>query len=199
MKCELDGTARAVSGSGNRVIVKRAEQLEIHDISKDTSKLVCQRDKSFGCYTYALNEDGSEAAFASADELRTMEVDKVSGSAMDQSAIVTVKVSESLGQIYKLVYSDGSKLHVLHCGGKTSLFDPSTKELIPLDAPEKGQEVTRLAISPNADYIALIRYVGKGDNGKYIFRTIGKRKCKDSDRKDLFGCKVDKCKQATKP
>ena len=116
MKCELDGTARVVSGSGkgNRVIVKRAEQLEIHDISKDTSKLVCQRDKSFGCYTYALNEDGSEAAFASADELRTMEVDKVSGSAMDQSAIVTVKVSESLGQIYKLVYSDGSKLHVLH-------------------------------------------------------------------------------------
>ena len=149
-------------------------------------------------YACALNEDGSEAAFARADELRIMEVDKVNSSAMEQSAIVTVKVLESLGEIYKLMYSDEGKLHVLHLG-KVSLFDPSTKELVLLDAPEEGQDVTRLAISPNADYIAILQYVGKGDNGKYIFRMIVKRKCKYSDWRNLPTCKVDKNKQAAKP
>ena len=202
MKCELHGTARAVSGKGNRVMVEaRGERLEIHDISKDTSKLVCQIDGTGIRYNCALNEDGSEAAFVNSkgNELRIMEVDKVSGSAMDQPAIVTVKVSESLGRIYKLVYSDGGKLHVLHVRGKTSLFDPSTKELVLLDAPEKGQEVIDSAISPNADYIAALRYVGEEESTKYIYRTIVKRKCNDGDWKDLFGYEVDKDKQATKP
>ena len=200
MKCELNGDVHAVSGNGNRVIVKREKWFEIHSIDKDASKLVCQIYTAGIVYYCALNEDGSEAAFVNSkgNELRIMEVDKVSGSAMDQPAIVTVKVSESLGRICELVYSDGGKLHVLHRGGKVSLFDSSTKELVLLDAPQEGQEVIDSAISPNADYIALIRYVGEGENGKDIYETIVKRKCKDSDWKDLFRCKVGKDKQAIK-
>ena len=152
MKFELDGIAQAVSGKGNRVIAVNTEKLEIHDVGKDASKLVCQIGMSFGYYTYALNEDGSEAAFASVDELRIMEVDKVSGSVMEQSAIVTVKVSESLGRIDQVMYSDGGKLHVLHGRDKVSLFDPSTNEFVLLEAPQKkGQNVLCSAISPNAD------------------------------------------------
>ena len=163
----------------------KAEQLEIHDISKDASKLVCQFDRDGYIRACALNEDGDEAAFYDGI-LRIVEVDKVSGSAMDQSAIVIVKVLESVGYIYKLVYSDGDKLHVLHGGGKVSLFDSSTKELVLLKAPQEGREFTRSVISPNADYIAILQYVGEGESVKYIYRTIVKRKCKDSDWKDLF-------------
>ena len=197
-KCKLNGTACAVSGNANRVMVESEDGFEIHDISKDASKLICEID-TICRYACALNEDGSEAAFAAKNnELRVMEADKVNGSAMDQPAIVTVKVSESLGYIYKLVYSDDGKLHVLHSEGKVSLFDPSTKELILLDAPEEGKGFIDSAISPNADYIAVIRYIGKGENGKYIYETIVKRKCKDSDWKDLFRCEVDTNKQAAK-
>ena len=199
MKCELNGSARAVSGNGNRVTVVKAEQLEIHDISKDANKLVCQINVTGAIYAWTLNEDGSEAAFVdSFNALLIVGVDNVSGPAMNQSAIVTVKVSESVGRIYKLVYSDGGKLHVLHVGGKVSLFDPLTKELILLEAPQEGQEVGNWKISSNADYIAVIRHVGKGENGKAVYETIVKRKCKDSDWKDLFGCEVGKNKQAAK-
>ena len=199
MKCELDGAARAVSGNGNRVMVVTTEQLEIHDISKDASKLVCQFDAPSFAYDCALNEDGSETAFYNGDKLRIVEVDKASGSAMDQSAIVPVKVSESLGWIRELVYSDGGKLHARHSGNIVSLFDPSTKELVLLDAPEEGQEVIDSAISPNADYIAFLRYVGKGENGKNIYETIVKRKLGSADFERLFGYKADEEKQAAKP
>ena len=193
MKFELDGTARAVSGKGNRVMVESEDRLEIHDISKDTSKLVCQISPSLG-YRYALNEDGSQAAFVNDDgELRTVEVDKVSGSAMKQSAIVTVKVTDSLGwRIDQLVYDDGGKLHVLHGGGKVSLFDPSTKEFILVEAPEKGQKVTCSAISSNTDYIAFLRDTGKRENGKMIYLTIVKQKLGSANLARLFGYKVDK-------
>ena len=200
MKFAFDGTTRAVSGNGNHVVVEGEDGFEIHDISKDASKLVCQIDVTDAIYACALNEDGSEAAFARADELRIMEVDKVNSSAMEQSAIVTVKVLESLGEIYKLMYSDEGKLHVLHLG-KVSLFDPLTKELVLLDALQE-EMVVDWAISPNADYIAVIQYVGiKKKNRKYmrIYLTIVKRKFNNSDWKDLFGCEVDKSKQATKP
>ena len=202
MKFKLDGAARAVSGKGNRVMVVKGKWgFEIHDISNDPSRLVCQISASLG-YRYALNEDGSKAAFAfhyAGSELRIVEVDKVSGSAMDQSAIVTVKVSESLGLINQLMYSDEGKLHMLHDWNKVSLFDPLTKEFILLEAPQERQTFCRVAISRNADYIAVIRYIGKGENGEAVCETIVKRKCNDSDWKDLFGCKVDKSKQATKP
>ena len=115
MKFEFDGAACAVSGNRNRVMVETGRRLEIHDISKDASKLVCRIDRSDYISACALNEDGSEAAFVnSADELRIVEVGKANGSAMDQSVVATVKASESLGRIRELVYSDGSKLHVLH-------------------------------------------------------------------------------------
>ena len=80
----------------------------------------------------ALNEDGSEAAFVngSRDELRIVDVDKVVGDKVDQSAIVTVKVPESLGGIYKLVYSDGNKLHVLHRWRQSLALRSIDKELI---------------------------------------------------------------------
>ena len=185
MKFEYNGEVRAVSGNGNHVVISKPRRLEIHDISKDASKLLCEIDVTSDIYRYALNEDGSEAAFYANGGLRIMEVDKVSGSAMDLSAVVPVKVSESLGQVSELVYSDGGKLHVLHSGGKVSLFDPSTKELVLLEAPQEKM-IVDWAISPNADYIALVQYVGKGESGKYIYRTIVKRKCKDSDWKDLF-------------
>ena len=202
MKFKLDGKVHAVSGNANRVLISKSRRLEIHDISKDASKLVCQFDVAGFAYDCALNGDGSETAFYDDGGLRILEVDKANGSTMDQSAIVTVKVLESLGHIDKLVYSDGGKLHVLHYGGKISLFDPSTKELILLEAPQEGQEVFGWAISPNADYIAFQLSAGKKEeNGKdiRIYRTIVKRKCKDSDWKDLFGCEIDKNKQATKP
>ena len=191
MKFEFDGAACAVSGNRNRVMVETGRRLEIHDISKDASKLVCRIDRSDYISACALNEDGSEAAFFnSVDELQILEVGKANGSAMDQSAIVTVKVSESVGWICGLVYSDRGKLHAHHNEGKVSLFDQSTKELILLEAPQEGQKVVDWAISPNADYIALIKYVDKKEeNGKemHICRTIVKRKCKDSDWRDLFG------------
>ena len=124
MKFAFDGTAEAVSGKGNHVMISKPRRLEIHDISKDTSKLGCQIDVADFAYYCALNEDGSEAAFVdSADELRIVEVGKANGSAMDQSVVATVKASESLRWIRELVYSDGGKLHARHEGGKISLFD----------------------------------------------------------------------------
>ena len=198
MKFAFDGTAEAVSGKGNHVMISKPMRLEIHDISKDTSKLVCQFDTDGYISAGALNEDGSEVAFYDGG-LRIMEVDKVSGSVMDQPAIVTVKVSESLGWICELVYSDEGKLHARHEGGKISLFDPSTKELVLLEAPQEEQEVIDSAISPNADYIAILRYVGKGDNGKTVYETIVKRKLNKADLKDIFGYEADMHKQTAKP
>ena len=40
MKFAFDGTARAVSGNGNHVVVEGEDGFEIHDISKDASKLI---------------------------------------------------------------------------------------------------------------------------------------------------------------
>ena len=201
MKLELNAETRAVSGKGNRIIVKRTEQLEIHDISKDASKLVCQIDLSLEC-PCAMNEDGSEAAFINKyGELHIIDVDKVVGNKADQSSIVKVKIPKSAEYVYKLVYSDRDKLHMLHSRGKVSLFDPSTKDLILLEAPQEGQMVVNWEISPNADYIVILLGLGEGDaNG--IFKrhqTIVKRKCNDRDWRDLFGYDVDKNKQATKP
>ena len=202
MKFELNGEPRAVSGSGNRVVVKRAEQLEIHDIDKGAGKLVCQIDVIGAIYACALNENGREVAFINENELQIVGVDEVVGNKADQPAIVTIKVPESTGWIYKMVYSDEGKLHVLHDGNKISIFAPLTKEFILIEAPQGGQVVVDLAISPNAEYVAILKYVGKKEeNGKdiCIYRTIVKRKLNDSDSKDLFGCKVDKNQQAAKP
>lgn len=68
-------------------------------------------------------------------DLRIAEVDKVIGDEADQPAIVTVKVPKSLEWIYMLLYSEKGKLHVLSYTGKVSLFDPSTEDLILLEAP----------------------------------------------------------------
>ena len=192
-KFKLDGTVRAVSGNGNHVVIAKPRRLEIHDIIKDASNPVCQIYVSSKSIC-ALNEDGSEAAFFNkANELRIMKVDKVIGVKTDQPAIIKVKVPKSVGQINQLVYDDGGKLHAHHDGGKISLFDPSTKELILPDAPEKGQEVTRSAISPNADYIAFLVPVGEKD-GKTIYETIVKGKLRSVYLERLFGYKADKKK-----
>ena len=113
--------------------------------------------------------------------------------AADQSAIVTVKVPEPLGRIYKLVYSDDVRLHLLHHGSKVSLFSPSTKEFILLEALQDGKMAIHSAISPNADYIAFLRYVG--ERGNYIYETIVKgKKPSSADLKRLFGYETDKKK-----
>ena len=200
MKFEINGHyARAFSGNGNRVIVNDGHHwLKIHDISKGTSKLVYKMGTTDRGSICALNEDGSEAAFFIGNELRVVEVDMINSSAIDQSAIVKVKTTEPVENIFKLVYSDGGKLHVLHYGGIVSLFDPQTKELVLLEAPQEGQEATLSAISPTADYVAFLRHVGR-ENGKNIYKTVVKRMLNDTDWKDLFGYKADENKQAAKP
>ena len=192
VKFELNGRPRAVSGKSNRVIVKKREHFEIHEIGKDASKLVCQIDVSFKKSICALNEDGSEAAFVMGNELRIVEVNKVSGSAMDQPAIVTVKVPESARPICQLVYDDGGKLRLPHGGGKLLLYDPSTKVLILFEAPQEAQSVTNSVISPKADCLAFLISVGKGENGKYIYRMLVKGRLRSADLERLFGYKVDK-------
>ena len=197
MKFKLNGEVRAVSGSGNCVIVENWKQFEIHNTGKDASKLVCQIDVPGFGYRCALNEDGSEAAFVNNNgELRIM--DNFGGSAMEQPAIVNVKVPELVGRNNRLVHDDGGKLHVFHARGKVSLFGPSTKELILVEAPQEGQKVVDSAISPNADYLAFLRYVGEGENGKTIYETIVKQKL-SAYLERLFGYKANKKKQAAKP
>ena len=194
MKFELNGAARAISGNANRVMIAKPGRLEIHEISKDASKLVCQIYMTDLGYAYALNGDGSEAAFYVNGGLRIVEVNKVSSSAMEQPAVVIVKASRSLGWISQLVYDDRDKLHLLHSGHKVSFFDPSTKKFILLETPQEGQGIIYSAISPNADYIAFLRYVGAVGNGENIYRTIVKGKLSSADFERLFGYKADKNK-----
>lgn len=78
---------------------------------------------------------------------------KVVGVKADQPAIVTINIPDSVKGISRLVYSDGGKLHVLSAGSKVSLFDPSAKEFILLEAPHEGQRIDDLVVSPNADYM----------------------------------------------
>ena len=67
VKFEISGFVRAASGKSNRVAVVIGKQaLEVHDIGKDASKLVCQINASVG-HICALNEDGSEVAFSNHD------------------------------------------------------------------------------------------------------------------------------------
>ena len=88
------------------------------------------------------------------------------------------------------MHDDEGKLHVQHAGGTVSLFNPSTNELVLLEAPQEELKIIVSAISPNADYIAFLRFVGHGEgNGKIIYETIVKRKLNDTDWNDLFGCK----------
>lgn len=184
MRFEIKGAIRAISGKGNRIMTERTGgHLDIHNVDKDTSKLVCQMDAPFWLYTCALNEDGSEAAFVSNENfftaedgvLRIMKVDAAIGSNVDQSAIVTVKIPKSVGRIDKLVYDDKGNLHVLHDGVKISLIDPLTREFILLEAPQEGQSVISVAISPNAEYIAILRK-GERRDGGFGYQTIVKRK-----------------------
>ena len=120
-----------------------------------------------------------------------MNVGKVVGNKINQPAIFKVKSSKSAERVSKLVYDDGGKLHVLHYGGKVSLFDPSTKELILLEAPQEGLNVIDAAISPNADHVVIL--LGLSEEDKYgrfkKCQTIVKRKLEKTDWKDLFGCK----------
>ena len=187
MAFELNGVACAVSGKGNRIIVIKRGQLEIHDISKDTSKLVCQIGVTGSIYICALNEDGSEAAFVKyADsELRIVEVSRVLGVKTDQPAIASIKFPESAKQFSKLIYDDGGKLHLLHVGGKVSLFDPLANQFILLETPQEEMVVGR-EISPNADYIVILQEGDKAKNG-VNYRIIVKRKCVKADWRYLFG------------
>lgn len=198
-KFEFKGAARAVSGKGNRVIVKSEDWLAIHDICKDTSKLICQFDVTGFGHICALNEDGGEAAFVSYNgyELRIVEADKVFSLKADQPVIVTVKVPESVGLIHKLVYADGGKLHVLSSEG-VSLFNTLTKEFIFLEAPREGQKDIDWAISSNADYIVVLKKNDVMDQ-RFTHTMIVKRKLGSTDWKNLFGYEADVHKQAAKP
>ena len=194
LKFELNGEARAVSGKGNRIMVEVRKWFEIHDISKDASELVCQIDLGFG-YTCALNEGGNEAAFIDANrDLTIMKVDKVVCGKACPSVLVTVKIPASIMQIYKLVYADGGKLHVLHDWSKISLIDPSTKELIRLEGPQEGHVFNRLTISPNADYVAILLGFGeRNESGRFKkYQTVVKRKLGKADWKIFFGYEADK-------
>ena len=171
-------------------------QLEIHDIDRDAGKLVCQFDVANDGSVCALNEDGTDAALVNSNgNLRIVAVNKVVGDKADQSAIVSVNVSESLGKVRSLVYDDGGKLHALHDGGNVSLFDSLTKELILLEGPQKGQEIIHSAISLNAGYIAFLQKCNETDQ-PYTHTTIVKRKIDKTDGTDIFGYKVDKNKAA---
>ena len=197
MKFELDGIARAISSKGNRVMVKDGDWLKIHDIGKDASKLVCQIDAAGFGHTCALNGNGSEAACVKDNELHIINVDKLVGDKADQSAVVTVKNPVSIRWATQLVYDDGGKLHVLRDACKVLLFEPVIRELILLEAPQEGQSVTDLAISPNADCIAFLQSVGDGESGGN-YRTIVKRKLGRADWMDIFGYEGNKEKQAAK-
>lgn len=88
------------------------------------------------------------------------------------------------------MYSDENKLHVRHYGGIISLFDPSTKTLIPIEIPQKAQEIT---VSPNADYIAILQCVGKDKSeDRRFYRTTVRRKFTKDDWWSLFGYVADK-------
>ena len=194
MKLVLNGKVLAISGKGNRVMMKRKWLLEIHDIGKDTSRLVCQINLAGRGFFGALNEDGSKAAFVTYDaEVQIVEVDKVVGDKIDQPAIVTVP--ELLGCIYRVVYSEEGKLYVHHGGGKVSLFDSSMKKFVLLEAPQEGQKVVGWAISPDTNYIAFIQNCS--EKGKpFTHTTIVKRKLDKADVAYLFGYEADMSKAA---
>ena len=187
MKFKFNGELVAVSGKGNRAMVMRNEWLEIYDMSKDALKLVYKIGAADFEGPFALNEEGSEAAFAITNsELQIVNVDTPIGNPVGRSTIVTV--SESLGSIGQLVYDDENKLHVCH-DGKISLFDPSTKKLILLEASQRSQRITALAISPDANYIAiLIGLDGRNETERFKkHQTVVKRKFRKTDKKKFLG------------
>ena len=189
MKFKLNGTPRAVSGNGNCVLLEKTKQLEIHDISTDASKLLCQFNmRTDSVSTCTLNEDGSEAACVTYyyEMLLIIKVDKTACAETDQPATVGVNIPKSAGRVSKLVYDNGGRLHVLHNGGKISFFDPSTKEFTLLEAPQMGQRVISGAISPNAKYIATIQNCDEEDQ-LLLRKIIVKRKLDKTDFKDFFG------------
>jgi hypothetical protein len=159
VKLECNGMVCAVSGKGNRAIIADAGRFGMHDIDNGASKLVCSIDVDASLRNCALNEDGSEAAFITGDGvLQIMDVSKAVG---DKVEPATVIAPEPLGAICQLVYSDGNRLHVVHRGGSVSLLDLSTKTLILIEAPQKGQVAVDAVISPNADYFATLQCVRK--------------------------------------
>ena len=193
MKFKIIGMTRAVSGKGSRAMVTVSGKLQIHDISKDTSKLVCQIDVNAFWSICALNEDGSEAAFSKDNELRIVKVDEVVGEKADQPAIISAKFPESAGSISKLVYDEEGKLHVLHDGGKVSFFDPLKKKFMLFEVAQEGQQIVRLAISPNAEYMAVLHESGTMSQ-TFTHEMTVRRKFRKPDWKDLFGYEADKDK-----
>ena len=172
-------------------MVETGKQFEIYDISKDTSRLVCRIEVAAFMYTTcALNEDGSEAAFViyNGDGLQVVKVDKSGGSAMDQSTVV--KVPESLGLIIQLTYDNEGKLCVLSGGGNVSLFNPSTKEFILLESQQEGQVLNQVAISPNADYIAILQQGDKVDQ-RFAYTMTVKQNFEKAYLEDFFGYKAE--------
>lgn len=137
-----------------------------------------------------MSEDGSEVAFVTYDgESQITKVDKVVSVKTNQPAIVTVKFPELAGWASKLIYADGNKLHALHAGDNVSLFDPLTREFIPLENPQEGLKIIDSAISPNANYIAILLGLGERNKNRIFTKnqTIVKRKLGKVGWKDLFG------------
>ena len=69
-------------------------------------------------YSCASREDGSEAVFVKDNELHIVELGKVVGIKVDQSAIVSVEFAESIGEVNKLVGSDGANCACFTIGTK---------------------------------------------------------------------------------
>ena len=187
MQCELNGRILAVSGKGNRIMIETAEEkIEIYDITRKVSELVCQINITDSyLHECALNEDGSEAAFTtSAKELQIVKVNKVVGDKVDQPVIVALKVS-NLGDIDKLMYSDGNKLYLCQ-NDKVWLCDPLTNELTLLCGLQNALNLFgTAAISPNADYIAILEQGNRGENGTE-WRVTVRRKLEDAAWKKPF-------------
>lgn len=159
IKYAIEGRVLAISGNGNRVIVGTEDWLEIHDIC--TRRLVWRADGTAFRNNCALDGDGSEAAFARCDDkLRVVKVKSVSGIDVDPSAVVKVLDSKPFVNSLYVLYN-----HI------ASLFDPSTKKLIPLKFLKRRKEAWS-AISPSGDYIAVVRREGCGTLQTNVWRKL---------------------------
>lgn len=104
----------------------------------------------------------------------------VSGTEADLSTAVTVEIPDIEGCVDKSIYDSKNRLYVLY-NNIASLFDPSTKKLIPIELLKKVQKIERAMISPNADYIAVIREECRG-----VYQTIVWQRLSKSDLEKLF-------------
>ena len=181
LKRELRGNPVVVSGRGNRVAVKTAWSISVYDIDMDTRALLSLAPTGLGIY--ALNGDGSEIAFITYDT--NVCITTVDGT----RDTVTISAPNSTEHISRLMYADGGRLYALYAGGQISLVDPKAKKFVPLRVPQAGEAI-KMAISPNANYIATLESVDDGEAGQrhsFTHHMAVRRKLSKLDCKALLG------------